>query len=370
MGDSRNDPNRQKDDYDVGYRKPPKDHQFKKGGPSPNPNGRPPKKSKSSSPKSPGSALMGSLEELLKSKITITENGKAKEITIEEALPLRLVKDALAGKPHAQKRVFDEATKELERRRAEANDLFETAVKVKAAITKYVSDRSKYGDNFVFPILSAEQIEIDYESGTVEIKGPLNAKQFQEWLGMIAQMVKCEIDIQEAEFDGLDDEDSDIADQKWFLAKLRKLIPTTDPMWREFAPKYRRIINDERFYYAESCDLPTALVDLTEKQLKAIFANRPKPTRESLRELSHRKAENKKFRAFMRKKLQKQMGKKWKTRLDNEVHEPRDVEHDVIRYKNEIGQFDPDDYEFSEEEKEALKDPEFFKAYMSWDEAA
>lgn len=358
-----------KADYDVGRGKTPKHTRFQPGK-SGNPNGRPRKKSKSSSPKSHGNALMGSLEEVLKSKITISENGKPKEITLEEALPRKLVKDALDSKPHAQKRVFDWAAKEMERRRAAAEDLFETAVKIKAAITKYENDRSKYGDNYVFPILSAEQIEIDYEAGTVEINGPLNAEQFQERLGMIAQMVKCEIDIKEAEFDGLDDDDSDIANQKWFLAKLREYIPTTDPMWREFAPKYRRIINDERFYYAESSDLPTALVDLTEKQLKAIFENRPKPTRESLRELSHLKTENKKFRAFMRKKLPKLMGKKWKTRLDNEVHEPRDVEHDFIRYKNEIGQFNPDDYEFSDEEKEALKDPEFFKAYMSWDEAA
>ncbi|RIJ20660.1 hypothetical protein D1224_16295 [Henriciella barbarensis] len=313
---------------------------------------------------------MGSLEELLKSKVTITENGKTREITLEEALPRRIVKDALDGKPHAQKRVFDWAAQEMERRRAAAEDLFETAIKIKAAITKYENDRSKYGDNYVFPILSAEQIKIDYEAGTVEVNGPLNAEQFQTWLGMIAQMVRCEVDIQEAEFEGLDDEDSDIADQRWFLAKLRELIPTTDPMWREFAPKYRQVIIDERFYYAEDGDLPTALVDLTEKQLKAIFENRPRPTRGSLRELSRRKAENKKFRAFMRTKLKKQMGKKWETRLDKEVHEPRDVELDFIRYKNEIGQFDADDYEFSDEEKEALKDPEFFKAYMSWDKAA
>jgi Family of unknown function (DUF5681) len=62
-------------DYEVGYGKPPKDGQFKKGV-SGNPSGRPKK------PKDSLSVLMRELE----SKLTINENGQRKVITKLEGI--------------------------------------------------------------------------------------------------------------------------------------------------------------------------------------------------------------------------------------------------------------------------------------------
>lgn len=74
------------DTYEIGYRRPPKNGQFKKGE-SGNPKGRP-KGSKN---------FMTLLEHELDQKITVNENGRKKEITRMQAMVKRLVADSLQG---------------------------------------------------------------------------------------------------------------------------------------------------------------------------------------------------------------------------------------------------------------------------------
>lgn len=74
------------DTYEIGYRRPPKKGQFKKGQ-SGNPKGRP-KGSKN---------FMTLLEQELDQKITVNENGRKKEITRMQAMVKRLVADSLQG---------------------------------------------------------------------------------------------------------------------------------------------------------------------------------------------------------------------------------------------------------------------------------
>ena len=73
-------------DYEVGYGRPPRSGQFKKGQ-SGNPNGR------QKSAKSFGSML----EEVFFRKIPITENGKRREVTMVEAILRQLVNGAVKG---------------------------------------------------------------------------------------------------------------------------------------------------------------------------------------------------------------------------------------------------------------------------------
>jgi ribosomal protein S13 len=77
---------REIEDYEVGYRKPPKNGQFEKGV-SGNPSGRP--------KKAPdfGSQLLREL----KSKLIINENGKRKIITKYEGMAKQLVNKAVVG---------------------------------------------------------------------------------------------------------------------------------------------------------------------------------------------------------------------------------------------------------------------------------
>ena len=78
--------------YEVGYKHPPREHQFKPGQ-SGNPKGRPKKNNNFAED------VMDEMNEV----ITIQENGKLKKITKKRALAKRLIADSLSGKVSAIK---------------------------------------------------------------------------------------------------------------------------------------------------------------------------------------------------------------------------------------------------------------------------
>lgn len=78
--------------YKVGYKRPPREHQFKPGQ-SGNPKGRPKKNNNFAED------VMDEMNEV----ITIQENGKLKKITKKRALAKRLIADSLSGKVSAIK---------------------------------------------------------------------------------------------------------------------------------------------------------------------------------------------------------------------------------------------------------------------------
>jgi hypothetical protein len=84
------------DDYEIGYRKPPKNGQFKKGI-SGNPSGRPKK------PSDPASDLMKELQ----SRVTYHEKGKRKAITKSVGITRQVVNKALSGNLQAARMVAD-----------------------------------------------------------------------------------------------------------------------------------------------------------------------------------------------------------------------------------------------------------------------
>ena len=82
--------------YAVGYRKPPRSGHFKKGHPSPNPNGRP--KRRPESPKSVDDYIDAELEK----KVPFTVNGKTMMIPQAQAIAKGLVNDAREGDRRAR----------------------------------------------------------------------------------------------------------------------------------------------------------------------------------------------------------------------------------------------------------------------------
>ncbi len=80
------------DPYDVGYARPPQHTRFKKGL-SGNPYGRPPKKPD----------FYTELRRVLHEDITITVDGEPQQVTVQQALLLRLRDEALRGEVWAGK---------------------------------------------------------------------------------------------------------------------------------------------------------------------------------------------------------------------------------------------------------------------------
>jgi hypothetical protein len=92
--------------YEVGYGRPPKEHQFRKGGPSPNPKGRPRKKQ-------PDTVEEG-MAELIRlnfgQRVTIRlRDGSTKEVESFQAMMLQMQAQAMAGSLRHAKFLMDMA---------------------------------------------------------------------------------------------------------------------------------------------------------------------------------------------------------------------------------------------------------------------
>ena len=92
----RDDDETPKPDYEVGYCRPPKDKQFKKGQ-SPNPTGRKRK------PKS----VREQIKDVLAQKIPITEGGKTKKLPRQQIILISLANKAAKGDLNAAAFVFN-----------------------------------------------------------------------------------------------------------------------------------------------------------------------------------------------------------------------------------------------------------------------
>jgi hypothetical protein len=84
-------------DYKVGYRKPPKEHQFKKGVCA-NPKGR---------GKRPSAAYECVIEDVMSAPVTFQEGGRVKRATRAEVLVRKHVSDALKGDADSAVRLLE-----------------------------------------------------------------------------------------------------------------------------------------------------------------------------------------------------------------------------------------------------------------------
>jgi len=87
------------EDYEIGFGKPPEQTRFKPGE-SGNPKGRP-RRSRN---------MRTLLQEGLKSKVTIREGDKMRKVSKAEAIAMKLLADAAAGKPAAVAKVLEYAS--------------------------------------------------------------------------------------------------------------------------------------------------------------------------------------------------------------------------------------------------------------------
>ena len=83
-------------DYDVGYKCPPRQHQFRKGQPSANPKGRP--------RGSHNQAL--NLRKILMERVSITKGGRNRKVPFPAAHLQRIMERAAKGDPKADQSLF------------------------------------------------------------------------------------------------------------------------------------------------------------------------------------------------------------------------------------------------------------------------
>lgn len=120
-------PRRQDEDddtlYDVGYRKPPVAHRFRKGQ-SGNPAGSKRKRGKRGSAKTLKAVLIDELSQ----SIAVTEGGRRRRVPRQTALIKKIIADALSGDAKARSQLIQLANKaEATRETEEAEDLIGAA---------------------------------------------------------------------------------------------------------------------------------------------------------------------------------------------------------------------------------------------------
>jgi len=93
--------------YQIGYGKPPRHSRFKQGEPSANPRGRPRKN------------MTALLVEGLNKKVTVTENGRRRKVTLREAITSQLINQSASADLRATKMLLD-LIKDAERQTAAA----------------------------------------------------------------------------------------------------------------------------------------------------------------------------------------------------------------------------------------------------------
>lgn len=353
-------------DRDVGYKRPPKQHRFKPKQ-SGNPNGRPKGSGKK---KNSGQNRADELDELtieeLLRKVVVSENGNPVEMPVAKAIERAISSAAVKGNSPAAKLMLDELRKALGRQTKLREEAFHRAYLYKKLKTAEIARAKRSKRPFKLPVPHPDHIKLDWEAQAVTIDGPMDQDQLEDYKCAIATMTRMEFEIDVAEIEGLGDDEGWIEQIQNILDRLRGVMPVDDPLWREFAPDFRRALIDHHYYYGPLPNLPArpaVMPKALRREAREISRSFPPEVRREAKQLL---ANQDDFRPLMRDKLKELMGEAWDNRFEGTYHEPRDIEHDRIRWEYEMGTFDANKFQFTEHEKQALEDPVFLKTYMAW----
>jgi len=160
--------------YDVGYGKPPKHTQFKKGQ-SGNPAGRPKgRKTARVSIKNQEKLLFDYILEENQKEITIKENGRSIKITRGQAILRSLWINALKGSVYAQKASLQLTKQAEDKAAADHATVIDGWIKYKSDWEKELKRRQREGITYLDePIIHPDNVVIDPISGELEIYGPV-----------------------------------------------------------------------------------------------------------------------------------------------------------------------------------------------------
>ena len=175
-------PNRRrpaKQPYDVGYAKPPRQHQFKPGR-SGNPGGRP-KNSRNRSKETEYDRLKALVLDEAYRTVPVTEQGQTREMPIIQAALRSLAVNAAKGDRRAQALIIPLVGK-IE------NDLAQTTLEYIDAVMDYqararVELRNRQQSGLKGPPLipHPDDIVMDLQTGKIGFRGPQTEEQYASW---------------------------------------------------------------------------------------------------------------------------------------------------------------------------------------------
>ena len=180
--------------YEIGYGKPPREHQFKKGQ-SGNLRGRP-KREKS---EAPSHSLEPLKDVFLKEAYRKVKTEDGKSITMMEAMVRSLMVNAAKGHLPSQKMVTQIVTGIEMQDRQEKEEVFKTAYEYKTKWTYEFHDKRSAGLPEPNVVPHPDHIILDPKTLSVTINGPATDEQKEHWDIMVERRDLAIKNIQEAQ---------------------------------------------------------------------------------------------------------------------------------------------------------------------------
>lgn len=186
--------------YDVGYCKPPKAHQFKEGQPSANPKGRPkgsPKGSKANPLPFVDIPIYRMVLEEAMRLVQVREGTKVVKITAIEAGMRATLLNAARGSNPAMRNVHMMTAHAHVQARAELEERIKAALEYKRAATAHALYCKRKGLRFDWDF-HPDDVHIDYDTGEVYLNGPKNPEEREA-----LRMMFCALDDASGSFNAL-----------------------------------------------------------------------------------------------------------------------------------------------------------------------
>ncbi|HUS08931.1 MAG TPA: DUF5681 domain-containing protein [Pyrinomonadaceae bacterium] len=222
-------------DYDVGYGKPPKEHQWKKGQSG---GGRRPKRSPCGAKYSFNPFLEKFLTEMSR-KMTFKEGGNPVELEAIEGIFRSLAVKALRGDHRSQRLALEVFRAASEQRMRDMVEGLQQVRTYKAEWAVRAADAERSGKPV--PLPRAEHVDFSIERGVIETTGPTEEAQDKAWQDLKRRLRMLTIHEKEAEeahrVCANDVSKSQLLKSQKAFRKLERLVP---PGWN-----WRECITDE-----------------------------------------------------------------------------------------------------------------------------